>query len=141
MSERLEMIGEVTELFGRDAYYSKLPLSLLTNSVLPALDHDKWLAWFKKDHTLIGFCSYAFLKKKEIKENKFDGKEVFSRDDGEALHICQFVCDGDRKDVFSFVRHIQKTLSSKYPDRPFASATRKLSGSQRPAKYVKGTAQ
>ena len=137
MSDRLAIVGEVAELFARDAYYKKKPISLLSNSIFPALDHGKWLARFSEDKSLTGFCSYAFLKASEIEENKFEGKEAFSRKDGEVLHICQFVCDGDKREVFSFVRYIQETLSKKYPERPFASARRLGSGTHRPAKYVK----
>ena len=140
MLGRADIIGEVINLFKRDEYYKSKPVSLLTNAVLPALKHNKYIT-----HSIAGkikgACLYAFLTDKEISENRFDGDEVFSRDDGDVLHVCQFVCDGDRKDVFSFVRHIQKTLSTRYPNRPFATAIRKKSGSQRPAKYVKGLAQ
>ena len=101
----------MAELFARDAYYKQRPISLLSNSVFPALEHKKWLARFSKDKSLTGFCSYAFLKASEIETNRFDGKEAFSRKDGEVLHICQFVCEGDKREVFSFVRYIHESLS------------------------------
>tara|TARA_B110000046_G_C12956620_1_gene382567 strand:+ start:477 stop:899 length:423 start_codon:yes stop_codon:yes gene_type:complete len=140
MSGRENIIGEVINLFKRDEYYKSKPVSLLESAVFPALKNDKYVT-YKLGSEIKGLCTYAFMTDKEISESKFDGDEVFSRDDGDVLHVCQFVCDGDRKDVFSFVRHIQKTLSTRYPNRPFATAIRKKSGSQRPAKYVKGLAQ
>ena len=132
-------VDDITMLFAKDEYYGKRSAKIMINSVYPSIANRKYLTW-EKDEKVIGFASYGFLKEKEISENKYNGTEVFCRDDGEVLHVCQFVCAGDRKDVFRFARQIQKKLSKKYPDRPFATAIRKKSGSERPAKYVKGLA-
>ena len=129
---------EATEMFSKDAHYMSKPLSVLRNSIFPALENGKYITWPVKGKS-IGFCTYAFLTDNEVNENSFF-ETAFSRENGDNLHICNFVCNGTRSDIFSFVRHIQKTLSSKYPDKPFASAVRKKNGSQRPAKYVKGLA-
>lgn len=126
--DKLEVI---TNLFKADEYYKSKPIFLLENSVFPALKNDKYVV-YKPGKEIKGICTYAFLTDEEIQKNEFDGDEVFARDEGQNLHFCQFICHAPKREVFKFVRTIQRILSDKYPDYATASGIRKKSGSMRP---------
>lgn len=131
------MVGEVTLLFCKDDFYRQQKVFSIANVTVPALMHNKYKAWIK-DKELVGFCTYAFLTEQEIKENRFNGFEVFARNDGDRLHFTQFVCLAGRRETFKFVRQIQKELSQQYENKIFASGLRvRLDGSTRPEKWFR----
>lgn len=131
MARWLDTVEGITNLFKIDEYYKSKPIFLLANSVFPALKNDKYVT-YKSGSEIKGLCTYAFLTNEEIATNEFDGETVFARNEGSNLHFCQFLCHGTKREVFKFVREIQRTLSEKYPDHMNASGTRKKSGSTRP---------
>lgn len=131
------MVGEVTLLFCKDAFYRQQKVFSIANVTVPALMHNKYKVWIK-DKELVGFCTYAFLTEQEIKENRFNGFEVFARNDGDRLHFTQFVCLAGRRETFKFVRQIQKELSQQYENKCSASGLRvRLDGSTRPEKWFR----
>ena len=123
---------QAADLFRNDPYYSDKDAGWVERNIFLPIDYNKSISMVR-DAKLIGLATYAFLTKKEIKENRIDPSIVFKRNKGEQLHLCQFICRSGKRDVFSFVRHIRKTLSQKYPNIKTATGFRKhANGSQRP---------
>tara|TARA_A100000164_G_C21236734_1_gene465107 strand:+ start:47 stop:472 length:426 start_codon:yes stop_codon:yes gene_type:complete len=123
---------QAAELFREDPFYSDKDAGWVERNIFLPIDYDKSISMIR-DNKLIGMATYAFLTKKEIEENRIDPAIVFKRNEGEQLHLCQFICRTGKRDVFGFVRHIVKTLSQKYPNCKTATGLRKhANGSQRP---------
>ena len=128
---------QAADLFRNDPYYSDNSSSWIARNVFLPIEYGKSIS-FIRDNKLCGLVTYAFLTEKEIKENRIDAVKVFQRDEGGQLHFCQFICRSGKQDVLNFVRHITKTLSTKYPKAKTATAIRKhANGSQRPSVWFR----
>ena len=117
------LFGRVMELVHLDKYYSEKKTSSHANSIYYAAKYGKLVGHWR-DEELLGFYTYGFFTHKELDENRWSGEEVYSRESGDVLYIPKFLCRAGRREVFRFVRDIQRDLSSMYPDAETANCVR-----------------
>ena len=135
-----EMLGRVVELYLSHKRYRSYPMSFIWNAVFPAVKNERFLAWWGQDlagnRQLLGFCAYAALTEAEVSSNEFRGSEVYARPITDSLHFTLFVYADGASGVGSFVRHVQRTLTSLHPTVPKATAIKVYSsGERRPAAW------
>lgn len=131
MTSIVEMKSLAADLFANDPYYADRGKSWIETDIFPAIENDKYIAVIKSKK-LSAFVSYAFLTEQEVLENNFNTSVVFKRKSGDVLHVCQFICREGKRSVYSFVKHIHKSLSKKYPTALIATSKRKRNGTERP---------
>lgn len=122
-SHKYELFGRVMELIHLDPYYAKTTTADHTNSIYFAIKHDKLLGQIS-DGRLVGFCTYGFFTQKEIETDKWNGDDVYSRNEGEVLYFPKFQCRAGRKEVIRFIRNIQKMFAERYPEIEIAGGLR-----------------
>ena len=71
------LFGRVMELVHLDKYYSEKKTSSHANSIYYAAKYGKLVGHWR-DEELLGFYTYGFFTRKELDENKWSGKEVYS---------------------------------------------------------------
>jgi hemolysin-activating ACP:hemolysin acyltransferase len=108
------LFGEVMELVHLDPYWGHIKTSLHTNSIYYAVKHNKCLLHYD-GYKLLGFCTYGFFTRSEVKQDLWDGDEVYSRQSGEVLYFPKFQCRAGPRQVLRFVRRINAHLSKTYP--------------------------
>lgn len=70
------------------------------------------------------FLHLWFFSEKEIEEDNWFGKEVYSREFGDVLYFPKFQCRAGRREVIRFIRDIQGYMFEHYPDVATAGGLR-----------------
>jgi len=118
-----KLFGQVMELVHLDPFYGRVSTRSHTNSLYFAIKHDKLIPHFKGD-ALLGFCTYGFFTEKEIKEDIWNGDDVYSRNSGEVLYFPKFQCRAGRREVVRFIRGIQNFMFERHPEVETAGGLR-----------------
>jgi hemolysin-activating ACP:hemolysin acyltransferase len=89
------------------------------NAIIEAVNNQKYfLHWRRRPGypvECLGFCTYAFLTRKEIEEDSWQGEEVFAREEGEVFYFPTFVCNGGKKEIYRFANSIRNFIWENYP--------------------------
>ena len=117
------LFGRMMEMVHLDPYYSGVATGDHTNSLYYAAANGKVLTHWSGDE-LVGFCTYGWFTGEELAEDRWSGSEVYSRGSGDVLYIPKFLCRAGRREVFRFVREIQRELSHRYPKAAIANCQR-----------------
>ena len=118
-----ELFGRMMELVHLDPFFANTKTSAHTNSLYYAVKHGKVLTHCSGSE-LLGFCTYGFFSEKEIEEDNWFGKEVYSREFGDVLYFPKFQCRAGRREVIRFIRDIQSYMFDHYPDVETAGGLR-----------------
>jgi hypothetical protein len=117
------LFGRMMEMVHLDPYYRGVVTGDHTNSLYYAAANGKVLSHWSGDE-MIGFCTYGWFTCEELAEDRWSGAEVYSRGSGDVLYIPKFLCRAGRREVFRFVREIQRELSRRCPEAATANCQR-----------------
>ena len=85
-----EMFGRMCVLLDSAPHYREQSIKNLGYRFIPAIQHGK-VRYYFRDGSLIGFCTWCFLTEEEGKTQKYNGKEVFARMEGEQAWVIDMV--------------------------------------------------
>lgn len=85
-----EMFGRMCVLLDSAPHYREQSIKNLGFRFIPAIEHGK-VRYYMRDGSLVGFCTWCFLTEEEGRTQKYNGREVFARTDGEQLWVMDMV--------------------------------------------------
>jgi hemolysin-activating ACP:hemolysin acyltransferase len=97
------------------APYSGYRSETIAWRLFPAVKHGR-IRHFWDGERYMGFVTWAWLTREEMRTHVYNGPEVFARESGEVLYIMDMIAPGGRSDVYYMAKTIRLHLSGLYPE-------------------------
>jgi hemolysin-activating ACP:hemolysin acyltransferase len=118
-----DILRDTLELWTTQEPFSRYKSQTIAWRLLPAIDNKRIRVYYRGD-LCVGFVTWAWFLEKEFDTMKFNGAEVFARNDGDMIYIMDAIIPYGSADVKHVVRDMRRHLSELYPDKPAAFAHR-----------------
>ncbi len=118
-----DILRDTLELWTTQEPFSRYKSQTIAWRLLPAIDNKRIRVYYRGD-LCVGFVTWAWFLEKEFDTMKFNGAEVFARNDGDMIYIMDAIIPYGSADVKHVVRDMRQHLSELYPDKPAAFAHR-----------------
>ena len=119
----IDIFRDTVELWTTVSPYSGYNSETIAWRLLPAIDNERIKVYYRGEKC-VGFVTWAWFTEGEFDTLKFNGVEVFKRNEGDLLYVVDLIIPYGRSDVVHIVKDMRKYLSNLYPDKPMAFAHR-----------------
>ena len=119
----IDIFRDTVELWTTISPYSGYNSETIAWRLLPAIDNERIKVYYRSGKC-VGFVTWAWFTEEEFETLKFNGVEVFKRNEGDLLYVVDLIIPYGRSDVVHIVKDMRKYLSDVYPNKPKAFAHR-----------------
>ena len=95
--------------------YSGFRSATIAWRLLPAIENDQ-IRLFYRDGECVGLITWAFMTREEFDTRSYNGKEIFSRRDGEVMVFVDMIAPHGRNDVLWMCKEMRRQFVTQYPD-------------------------